>query len=85
MAMGDGGPAALPAGRPAAQAGHLGVGAGLIDEDQLLRIEVRLGVEPGLTRPPYVRAVLLAGVRRLFFSVMSCRWQNRQTTLTAGR
>ena len=64
--MRNGGPAAVPPRRPVAQTGHLGVGAGLIDEDQLLRIEVWLGVEPGLTRLPYVRAVLLAGVRRLF-------------------
>ena len=36
MAVGDGGPAALTALGPASQAGHLGRGAGLIDEDELL-------------------------------------------------
>ena len=70
MAMGDGSSAAFTARRPAAPAGHLGVGPGLINEDKLLRVEIRLGVEPRLTRPPYVGALLLAGVRRLFFSVM---------------
>ena len=77
MAMGNRSSTALPARRPAPQAGHLGVGAGFVDEDELLRIEIRLGVEPGPTRLVYVGAVLLAGVRRLFFSVMLCRWQNR--------
>ncbi len=93
MAMGNGSSAAFAALRPAAQTGHLGVGAGLIDapegdaqlQDELLRVEIRLGVEPRPTRLPYVGAVLLTGVRCLFLSVISCRWQNRWTTLTAGR
>ena len=66
MAVGDGGPAALTALGPASQAGHLGRGAGLIDEDELLGIEVGLGVEPGLAAESDIRPLLLGGVRGFF-------------------
>ena len=66
MAVGDGGPAAHPALGPAPQAGHLGRGAGLVDEDQLLGIEIGLGVEPGLAAEDHIRPLLLGGVRGFF-------------------
>jgi hypothetical protein len=50
----------------AAQPGHLGRGTGLIDEHQMVRIEVRLRVEPGLAPPGDVGPLLLAGVRGFF-------------------
>ena len=64
--MRDRGAAALAAWCSAAQAGHFGGGAGLVDEDQALRVEVRLGVEPGEPFGRDVGPVLLAGVGRFF-------------------
>jgi len=58
--------AALSAFGAATQAGHLGRGSGLIDEDQALRVEIRLGIEPGLAPLRDVGPILLAGVRRFF-------------------
>ena len=52
--------------RPAAQAGHLGRGASLVDEDKRLRIEVGLVLEPGLTGGRDVRSILLGRVSRFF-------------------
>jgi len=66
MAVGDGGPTALAALGPAPRAGHLGRGPGLIDEDQLLGIEIGLGVEPGLAAEDYIGPLLLGGVRGFF-------------------
>jgi hypothetical protein len=48
------------------RAGHLGRGAGFVDEDQPLGVEVELAVEPGLARLLDVGAILLGGVGRLF-------------------
>ncbi len=58
MAVRDGGPAALAAPGAAAQARHLGRGAGLVDEDQLVGIKVELAVEPGLPRDQRKRSNL---------------------------
>ena len=66
MAVGDGGPAALAAPGPTPQAGHLGRGAGLIDEDELLGIEIGLSVEPGLAADGDIRPLSLGGVRGFF-------------------
>ena len=66
MAVGDGGPAALAAPGPAPQVGNLGRGAGLIDEDELLGIEIGLSVEPGLAADGDIRPLLLGGVRGFF-------------------
>ena len=66
MAVGDGGPAALAAPGSAPQAGHLGRGAGLIDEDELLGIKIGLSVEPGLAAGDDIRPLLLGGVRGFF-------------------
>lgn len=48
---------------------HLRRGGGLVDEDQLLRLKIGLGVEPGLAAAQDIGALLLGGVRRLFLNV----------------
>ena len=68
MAVRDGGAAALAPARAAVQPGHLGRGPGLVDEDQPLRIEIGLSLEPGRGAGAHVRSVLLAGVRGLFLT-----------------
>lgn len=52
--------------RPAAQARHLGGGAGLVDEDQPLGIKVRLRCDPGGAPGGDRGLVLLAGVRGFY-------------------
>jgi len=59
-------PASLPTGCTPAQPGHLGRGAGLVNEHQVQGIEVRLRVEPGLPPGSDVGPLLLAGVRWFF-------------------
>ena len=66
MAVGNSGPAAFPPLGSASQAGHLGRGAGLVDEDELLGIELRLGLEPSLAADDDIRPLLLGGVRGFF-------------------
>ena len=69
VAVGDGGDHALAAPRPAVAARHRGGGPGLVDEDQPLRAQRRLLRAPGAPGGGDVRAVLLGGVRGLFFRV----------------
>lgn len=69
MPMGNRSAAALATWCAAVHAGHLGGGAAFIDEHQPLRVQVRLGVEPGLTAGSYVRSILFGSVRCLFFRV----------------
>ena len=57
--MRDGGSEAASARRSAMQTRHLGAGAGLVDEDQALGIEVQLTVEPRTTPCKDIGAVLL--------------------------
>ena len=66
MAVGHGGAASFASGRTPVKAGHLGVRGGLIDEDDLRRIEVELAFKPRLTRRVHRAAALFGGVRRLF-------------------
>ncbi len=66
MAVGNRRPAALAALGSAPQTGHLGRGACLINEDELVGIEVGLGVEPGLAAGDDIRPLLLGGVRGFF-------------------
>ena len=66
MAMRDRRAAAGSALRAAVEPSHLGRRAGLVDEDELFRVEIRLGVEPGEPLPRDVGPVLLAGVRGFF-------------------
>jgi hypothetical protein len=65
VAVRDRGAAALAARAAPAQARHLGGGAGLVDEDELRRVELGLEREPGRAARGYIRAGLLAGVRGL--------------------
>ena len=51
---------------PAMKASHIGLGPGLVDEDQLRRIELMLMPFPALTSPCDVRAILFAGVQAFF-------------------
>jgi hypothetical protein len=66
MSVRHAGSATLPTPRSPAQPGHLGRRAGLIDEHQALRVDVRLPVEPGLAPREHVGPLLLAGVCRFF-------------------
>src|SRR3546814_7623412 len=61
--------AAFASERPTVHPRHLGRGSRLIDEDQPLRVEMGLGLEPSFTFRGYVFAVLLGRVRRLFLRV----------------
>jgi len=57
---------ALPAAAAASEPGHVGAGAGLVDEHQMLGIKLRLAVFPGGASRGHVGAVLLAGVQAFF-------------------
>lgn len=66
MAVGNGRPASLAARRPTSQPSHLRGRGGLVDEDQLLWIEMKLAVKPGQAAAQDVSALLLGGARRFF-------------------
>jgi len=59
-------PAPLAAPRAPVAPRHLGRGAGLVDEDQALGVQLGLRLEPGPAASQHVRALLLAGVRGFF-------------------
>jgi len=59
----------LAAGRAAAQPRQIGLGPGLIQEDQLGRVEAGLPPPPRPARPGDVRTILFAGPERLFLYV----------------
>ncbi len=69
----------------AAQAGHVGGRAGLVDENQLCRIKLWLEGFPRLPRRRHVGALLLRGVHGFFLKLMPCRSKNRQIELTPTR
>jgi len=52
---------------------HIGLGAGLVNEDQVRQIKLGRLLPPRLTLGRYVRPVLLAGVERLFLKRRSSR------------
>ena len=79
VAMRHGGAASLASGRATVKARHLGVRGGLVDEDDLRRIEVDLPFKPRLTRRVHRAAALFGGVRRLFLRVILRRLKNRQS------
>jgi hypothetical protein len=66
MTMRDRSTASLATRRPTAQSGHLGRRTGLVDEDELQRVEIGLAGEPGLAPACDVRPILLGGVRGFF-------------------
>src|SRR5450755_114691 len=57
----------LAFGRAAAQPGHVGLGPGLVDEDQPAAVPLTLDRAPPLTTGFDVGALLLAGVQRFFY------------------
>ncbi len=50
-----------------------------VDEHEAVRIEIDLGLEPGLAPLQDVRAVLFAGMGPLFLRVIPRRWKNRRS------
>ena len=56
----------LPAQAAAMRAGHLGIGTGFVEEDQLCRIKLALAVLPDRACFGDVRPILLGGVQRFF-------------------
>ena len=73
MTMRDRRPQSLSARRPSMEAGHLGAGAGLVDENQRVRIEIELALEPRLTPAQDVGPILLGRMPGLFLSVIRRR------------
>jgi hypothetical protein len=63
-------PQALAARGSAVGSCHVGLGSGLVDEDEPLRVEIRLGLEPGLAPLQDVGTILFAGVRGVFLRVI---------------
>ena len=70
MAMRHADPQALAAERSAVAPGHVGGGPCLVDEDQPLRVEIELILEPLLTSLQDVGAILFGRVRGLFLRVI---------------
>ena len=68
---------ALSLWRPAAQAGHVGLRPGLVDEDQSPGIDAALIGSPSFAVAAYVRAILLARDKGLFLSVTPIRRKKR--------
>ena len=63
--------------RPAAQAGHIGLGPGFIDEDEPPGVDEPLIGSPSFAVPTYVRAILLACDEGLFLTVTPIRRKKR--------
>ncbi len=66
MPVGRRRPAARATRRPAITPRHLGRGPGFVDEDQPLRFQVGLCLEPDPPPVQNIRALLFAGVRGFF-------------------
>jgi hypothetical protein len=71
VAMGDGGATSLAPwlapGRTTIKARHLGVGGGLVDEDDARRIEIELPLEPGLAWPAFTALRRCSAACAVFF------------------
>lgn len=80
MAVRNGG--AQPPSAPAAPAfaREIGRGAGLVDEDELLGIEVELALKPFEATLQHVRALLLRSVPALFLNVTPWQSKKRHST-----
>ncbi len=70
--MRDAGPAALATKGTTTQASHLGGQAGLVDEDEAIRVEIGLGLEPVLAPLQDIGAILLQCMGGLFLNVQPC-------------
>ncbi len=69
MAVRNGGTAPFSAFGTASRAGHLGICATFINEEQSLDLKIILTFKPGLTRRFYIIALLLTGMGSLFLTV----------------
>ena len=69
VAVGSTGMDALSFGSPAAQPGHIGLGARFVQKDQPGRVKAGLPPPPAPARPRDVRTVLLTGAECLFLYV----------------
>jgi hypothetical protein len=63
--------------RPAVKARHVGLGPGLVDEDETRRIDALLMASPAPAMALYVGTILLACDERLFLSVTPMRRKKR--------
>jgi len=81
VALGHRDPAALAARCPTVTAGHVGGRCGFVEEDEAIRVEVGLSLEPRLARFPHVLLLLLGGVRGPFLRVMPWRAKKRDGLL----
>jgi hypothetical protein len=59
--------------------GHVGLGPGLVDKDQVFGVKPALVLLPPLAPAGNVGAVLFAGVQALFLNVMPSRAKNAHT------
>ena len=70
--------------RATLQADHVGLGPGLIEEDQFAWVQAGLGLTPFSTGAGDVRAVLFGGVQGLFLRVrFRCAKVSQTTVLLA--
>ena len=67
----------LAARRPAVKPRHVGLGPGLVEKEQALRINALLIGAPSPPMTAYVRAIALVRDERLFLSVRPIRRKNR--------
>ena len=72
---------ALAAPTPAMGRRHVGLGPGLVDEDQPARIQFRTLCQPVRAPRLYVGTVQLGGRQRLFLRVMPSRLKNLRMEL----
>ena len=79
MAVRDAGPQALAARRPAPERSHVGLGPGLVDEDEAGGIDKPLPRRPLGASPRHVGAVLFGRDQRLFLWLSFSAWTNSQT------
>jgi hypothetical protein len=77
MTVGEAHPQALAPDAAAMAAGHVGGGPGLVDEDEAIRLQIELAVEPLQALLQDVGAVLLDGMASLSLRVMSRRTKKR--------
>lgn len=82
VAGGNADPEPFAFARPPVLTRHVGRGPGLIDEDEPRGIEVASPGEPRRTPHQDVRAILLGGVRRLFFSAIRRRSKKGHSVAT---
>jgi hypothetical protein len=82
MSMRDASPQPLTLRRAAAQAGHVGGRAGLVDENQSGRVKIELALKPRLALLQNVGPVLLGGVGGLFLTVRPQRSRKVQIVPT---